>query len=222
MKKLITLTMVLCGFAFSYAQVTEQERSMTQGMNNALVINIPNADDKAVEKLWKKHMKSKGSKAKKIKRSEEWFSDNAKIPGVGGSNSVDVYATFEQSSDDVLMTVWFDMDGSYLNSNDHQERFSAGETFLSNFEYEVYKDRIRSEIKSEENNLKKLESNMKKLKKNNDRYHKEIEDAKKKIAKAEANIEDNIQEQEETDALIEAQKEVVELTKKKLDIREDN
>ncbi len=221
MKNTITFLLLLACFNLSFAQITEEERVMTQGINNALMINIPNADDKAVEKLWKKHMKSNGSKTKKIKKSKEWFSGNADITGVGGSNSVDVYATFEQSGSDVKMTTWFDMDGAYLNSADHQERYSAGENFLTDFEMQVYKEGVKSEIKNEENNLKKLDSEMKKLKKNNDRYHKEIEDAKKKIAKAEANIEENLQEQEETTIKIDAQKEVVELTKKKLEVREN-
>jgi len=221
MKNSITFLLLLVCFNLSLAQITEEERVMTQGIKNALMINIPNVDDKAVEKLWKKHMKSNGSKAKKIKKSEEWFSGNADISGMGGSGSVDVYATFEQSGSDVKMTAWFDLGDDYLSSSVHQERYGAGENFLTDFEMQVYKEGVKSEIKSEENNLKKLESEMKKLKKNNDRYHKEIEDAKKRIAKAEANIEENLQEQEETTIKIDEQKEVVKLTKKKLEVREN-
>ncbi len=220
MQKLTILSFLflLCSH-FSFAQISEEERSMTQGMNNAMMMTISNADDKAVEKLWKKYMKTMDSKTKKIKRSEEWFSDNANISGVGAS--VDVYATFEQSGDEVKMTAWLNMDGTYFNSSTHPDKYASAEDFLNAFELEVYKDGVRSEIKFEENNMKKLESNLKKLKKSNKRLHAEIEAAKKKIEKAEANIETNLLEQEEVNIKIEAQKEVVEKTKKKMEDRDN-
>ena len=164
MKKITTtFFLVITSLSFSFAQVNEETRSMTQGMNNALIINIPNADDKMVEKLWKKFMKTKDSKTKKIKKSEEWFSDNANISSIGGSNDIDVYATFEQTGSDIIMTAWFDIEGSFLNSTDHPERYSAGENFLMAFETEVYKEGVKAELKKEEINMKKLESNLKKL-----------------------------------------------------------
>lgn len=208
---------------YSIAQVTEEMRSMNQGTHNALMISIPDADDRMVEKLWKKFMKSNGAKTKKVKKSEEWFSSSADISSINGSQSIDVYASFDQSGDDVMMTAWFNMgDDDYLSSSAHPERYSAGESFLSEFEMEVYKEGVKAEIKDEENNLKKLESALKKLKKNNARYHKEIENAKEKIAKMEANIEENIQEQEEANTKIDEQKMIVSETKKKLDHREGN
>lgn len=225
MKKIITLLLLMVttlSIALGQMQILEEERSMTQGINVALIMDIPNADDKVVEKLWKKFMKTKDSKTKKIKKSQEWLSSEASIPTVGGGSSVNVHATFEQSGGSVRMTSWFNMGDSYLNSQDHPERYSAAEEFLNAFEYEVYKDRIKKEIKEEENNLKKLEGEMKKLKKNNTRYHKEIDDAKKKIAKMEENIETNLVEQDETTTKIDEQKKVVELTRRKLDVREDN
>jgi hypothetical protein len=223
MKKIPTLFFLfITSLNFSFAQVNEEPRSMTQGMNNALVINIPNADDKMVERLWKNFMKLKDSKTKKIKKSEEWFSDNANIPGISGSNDIDVYATFEQTGSDIIMTVWFDIGGSFLNSTDHPERYTAGENFLIAFETEVYKEGVRAKIKEEENNMQKLESDLKKLVRTNDRLLREIEIAKKKIEKAEAAIVDNLQEQEETNTKIDAQKVIVDNTKKKMDIRENN
>ncbi len=223
MKKITTLFLfiAIC-FSFSFAQISQEDRSMTQGVNTALIMSIPNADDKSTEKLWKKYMKSNGAKTKKIKKSEEYLSDDAKIAGVGGGNTVDVYATFEQSGDNVTMTTWVDLGGAYLNNEDHPEKYSACETFLSEFETHVYKEGVKIEIKSEENNLKKLNSEMKKLKKDNDKYHKIIADSKKKIERAEKDIEENLQEQEDASSRIEVQQEVVEKTKKKLEVREDN
>ena len=192
MKKLILLfcLSMLC-VCYLSAQVVEEERSMTKGANNALIMLIPNADDKQTEKLWRKFMKSYGAKTKKVKKSEEWLSDNAEIGGVS-ADDVDVYATFEQTGDDVRMVAWFDLGDSYLASMTYPDRYPAGERVLIEFENVVYEDVVKGEIKEEQNSLKKLESSLKKAKKDKNRYEREIEQAKDKIAKAEANIESNL------------------------------
>lgn len=220
-KTTILLGLFVISFTYAAAQITEESRAMTQGINNSLTISIPDADDKMVERLWKKFMKSHGSKTKKIKRSEEWLSSKADITSIGGSSDINVYATFEQSGSDVRMTAWFELKDTYLSSMEHPERYAAGEAFLNDFEMAVYKEGVKREVKEEENNLRKLESELKKLRKNNDRYHKEIKAAKEKIAKMEANIEENVVEQEDMGIKISAQKEVVELTKRKMDHRDN-
>ena len=74
----------------------------------------PMADDDDAERLWKKFMKTKRAKTKKIKRSSEWYSESAEITGLG--NGIDMYATFENTGDDVRMVVWFNMGDDYLSS----------------------------------------------------------------------------------------------------------
>jgi len=163
MKKITTLLLLLAiSLNYGLTQITEEVKSMTQGVNNSLTISIPDADDQMVEKLWKKFMKTHGSKTKKIKKSEEWLSSKADLARIGGSESVNVYATFEQSGNSVNMTAWFDLNGNYLSSTDHPERYSAGEDFLNDFELQVYKAGVKAEIKTEQNNLKKIESELKK------------------------------------------------------------
>ncbi len=216
----LTLFVLMFCYTVTFAQVSEEERSMSQGMYNALVINIPNADDGETEKLWKKFMKSKKAKTKKIKRTAEWLSDNAEISGLG-VGEVDVYATFENSGDDVRMVAWFDLGEGYLSSMAYPNEYSAGEEMLNEFELVVYKEGVKDEIKEEENNLKKLESELKKAKKDKDRFERDIEQAKDKIKKAEANIESNLVEQEEINNRIEEQKKMVEKTKEKLHARDN-
>lgn len=215
----LTFFMLILCFTVAVAQVSEEERSMSQGMYNALVMNIPNADDGEAERLWKKFMKTKRAKTKKVKRSSEWYSEGAEVTGMGGD--VDVYATFESTGDDVRMVVWFNMGEDYLSSMAYPGEYASGERVLYDFETVVYKEGVKEEIKTEENNLKKLESELKKAKKDKERYERDIEQAKDKIKKAEANIESSLVEQEEINDRIAEQKKIIEKTKKKLEARDN-
>ena len=160
------------------------------------------------------------AKTKKIKRTAEWLSDNASIPGLG-TGDVDVYATFENSGDDVRMVAWFDLGEGYLSSMAYPDDYTTGEEILNEFELVSYKEGVKKEIKEEENNLKKLMSELKKAKKDKDRYERDIEQAKDKIKKAEANIESNLVEQEEINDRIDQQKKMVDKTKEKLHARDN-
>lgn len=222
MKKINLLILILfVSFSSSFTQINEEVRSMTQGLQNALIINIPNVQDKLVEKIWKNYIKTKDAKTKKIRKSEEWIAEGINIPGIGTSSTVDVYATFEQVGEDVRMIAWFDVGAGYLSSEQHPDSYGAGEEFLNAFELEVYREGIKSEIAAEESVMKKLETDLNKLQKANERLLRDIEIAKKKIANAEADIIDNQDLQKETTLKIEAQKSVLENKRKQLDVRED-
>ena len=62
-----------------------------------------------------------------------------------------------------------------------------------------------------------MESSLKRLVRENERYHREIEQAKEAIRRAEANIETNLLEQEQTNQQIETQVNVVDGVKKRLE-----
>ena len=103
-----------------------------------------------------------------------------------------------------------------MNSNDHPDRYNAAEKLLMQFALEVVVEQTKEELGGEEKKLKQLEGTLRKLEKDNDRYHQEIEDAKKRISRAEADVEKNVQEQENARTMIEAQMSVVENVNQKL------
>ena len=58
MKPLVTLLVFsLVAANACLAQISEQTKRMSQGNNNALVLEIPNADSKLVGEVWKDYMK---------------------------------------------------------------------------------------------------------------------------------------------------------------------
>jgi hypothetical protein len=191
---------------------------MSEGIQNALVLDLPDTNDKFINKLWKKYLKGfKGGKSKKNKKENQIFTGNIKIPEIGGSDPINIYTRTTEIGDDVQLTLWVDLGGDFLTSSEHQEEYLEGEKLLMRFGLEVTKEKIKIEIEKEEDKLKKLEKMLKKLKRANDNYHRDIEQAKEKIKKAEKGIEENEADQENTDTLIEEQKEAVKKVMKKLE-----
>ncbi len=197
-------------------QISEEIKSMTNGLNPALVLELPNADEAFVEKLWKKYIKPYGGKTKKLGRKGELFTDDAEIVAIGGSNTIDLYCASTGASNNVYLNMWVDMGGAYLSSETHPEQFTEAEKFLMRFALFVAKESTKIELDKEEDNLKRLATTLKRLERDNERYHREIELAKARIQKAEANIETNVIEQDNTRNAIDLQNNVVSEVKKRL------
>ena len=213
----LTLFLFLATALSLQAQISEESKSMSDGIQNALVLELPNTSKKFVGKLWKKYLKDfKGGKSKKNKKQNEIFTENIKITEIS-DKPIDLYSRITQIGDDVELSIWINLGGAYLSSTAHPKEYLEAEKFLMRFALDVTKEKIKIEIEEEENKLKKLEKTLKKLKRANDNYHREIEQAKEKIKKAEKNIEDNEADQENTQELIEEQKQAVLRVKKKLE-----
>ena len=219
MKKLFLLSslVALISLVNLQAQISEQTLMLSFGSNNAMVLEIPDSDAKLVNKLWKTYLeKEYKSKTKWLRKENHWFSDDAKIVGLGGANTVDIYGRADQSGENVNMIMWVDLGGAYLASETHPDRYTEGEKMLMRFALEVARENTRLELKEEEKNLKGIQSELKKLQSENTRYHKDIEKAQEAIKRAEASIEQNVKDQEATNLRIEAQQKLINSIQKKL------
>lgn len=200
-------------------QVAESERSLvSKGVSsNSLTVDIPGASDKVALKVWKNFIKGHGAKAKKQKKTSEWYSEGAKIESVNNESPVNITAKIDESSTGASLTLWIGMqDDMYVSSAAFPNDYAGAETFLDEYVKEVNRALVKMEIEEEEKKLKKLKNELKKLERQNKGYHKDIEDAKKRIAKAEQNIETNLKEQEESQSDIEEQIKALEAVRKKL------
>lgn len=213
---LVSLTLFSLQAFVANAQIIEEERSMTLGVKNALVLEIPNATEKVATKTWKKYLKQFKGKTKKIKKTDDWLTDDVAITAIGGANTVDVYARIAESGESVIVTTWVDLGGAFVSSYEHAEKYDETQKILMRFAIEVAKEMTKIELEEEEKKLKKLESNLKKLVRAKEGYKKDIEDAKKRIAQAEQNIIQNEKDQETTNEEIGNQEGVVEQVKEKL------
>jgi len=223
MKSIYIIFISLLCFNFSQAQIEEGLRSMSQGSNNSLSVDIPNASEKLAKKVWSKYLKSttKKGKTKTDKKAKLIFTDNAEHSAIGGANTVDIYLRLTEVGENVNATVWFDLGGAYLSSEMHGDKYTEGEKFLMRFALEVVIEQTKIELKAEEKKGKELAKQLSSLKKKKDGYHKDIEDAEKKIRDAESNIEKNIEEQTAKNKAIKEQDGTIEAVKKRLKDLED-
>ncbi|MEM7101984.1 MAG: hypothetical protein AAF502_02560 [Bacteroidota bacterium] len=218
MKRILLMSFIfIMSVSFSFGQlISEGDRSMSQGYNNAFSMELREADKKNVEKLWQKYAKDFKGKTKKDKKTGEFFTDNGKIKRMG-NNDMDIYAQIEQVGDNARLSVWFDLGGAYLNSADHESQSIVAENLIMDFALLVTLDMLETLKKEEEKTLKGLENDLGKLQKDKAGYEKDIADAEDLIEKRKADIEQNIVDQENKAKEIDAQKGVVQGIQGKID-----
>ena len=146
MKKLILFFTLFLVLSLSlFAQIEEGERSMSLGIHNALVMELPDVTIKLAEKQWKKFAKKYG-KTKYQRKSDEYFTNNADIPSINGDNGVDLYGRVAEEGDKKYMLVWFDLGGAYLSSTGDIDKFKNAEKLLLEFGLQVAKEKLLSLI----------------------------------------------------------------------------
>ncbi len=218
MKKLTLFALLMCfTVSAAFAQfIQENIQSFSKGSHNALSMELPKTNLKDTQKAWEKFAsKNLKGKTKFDKKSGECFTDNAIMKSMS-NNDFDVYARVTASGANTIITIWYDLGGAYLTSDQHPTEFKAMEKMMYTFALSVSRDILEDQIKDEEKALKKLEGDLKKLGKDKEGYEKDIEKAKATIIERESNIDQNIVDQENKKGEIKAQQGVIETLKQKV------
>ncbi len=208
--------LVLAGSQLT-AQVSSQRQSMSQGSNDALLLELPSAESKLVLDLWTDYLKDTYDvKTKRNRKSKEYESLNFSIPGVSAGSKIDMYSMINDSGDGSELTVWIATPDGYISPRLDNRRYIEAEKMLMRFALEVSREQIQMEVEEQEDLLKDLEKDLDRLRKDKERAEKDIIDYRKKIEEAETDIERNITDQDTKADEIQRQIEVVEATKRKL------
>ncbi len=210
--------LILAGARLS-AQVSSQQLLMSRGNNEALTLELPGADAKLVDDLWQDWLKDtykvRTSKTKKV-RTGELSSLNFGLPGVSAGGKVDLYSTVKEVGDGSELSVWIATPRGYVSPSLDSGQYLEAEKMLMNFALEVSRAQISDDVSAQEGNLKDLEKELDRLRKDKERAERDIVDAQKRIAQLEADIQQNLVDQETKQREIEAQTKVVETTKRRL------
>lgn len=200
------------------AQVATETMSMSQGSHPALVLELPGADSKMVEKMWQDYTKKElEGKTKRDRKSKEYQTLNIEIPGVSAGSAVDMYAKINERGNGSELMVWIGSNDGWINPRDLPNRYVEAEKMLMRFGLEVSKAQVELMVEEEEDKLKELEKELENLRKDKEKYEKNIEKARQEIADNEAAIEENKKAQEDKQKAIEEQRKQVEVTRKKGD-----
>jgi len=180
----------------TFAQVSEEEKAMSQGIHNAVVVNIPTTTTKISEKVWKSYAKQFKGKTKKNRKAEEWKTTDGKIAGISGSEPLTIYTQVQSNNDDVELSLWIPMEEGYLSSKDYPDAYKEAEKILNEYALEVRIETVKQELSGEKKTLGKLEKDLKKLKKDNEDYHSDIKNAEKDIENSEQGLVKNAEDQQ--------------------------
>ncbi|MEZ4948997.1 MAG: hypothetical protein R2784_06350 [Saprospiraceae bacterium] len=91
-------------------EVKEATQNMHQGAKNAFSITLVDVEDKLVENQWEDLIKNYKGKVKNVKKADEKIAEAIRIQAISGTGDINVYSKAEEQGDDVLFTVWFEMD----------------------------------------------------------------------------------------------------------------
>jgi len=213
----LIILLLISTITISLAQVSEEEKAMSQGVNNAIVVNIPNTTTKIAEKVWKNFAKQFKGKTKRNRKAEEWKTSGGKVSGIG-EDGLTVYAQIQSESDDVELSMWIPMSDGYLSSTDYKDEFEEAEKLLNDYALEVKIETVKQELNGEEKNLSKLEKDLKKLKKDNEGYHKDIKNAEKAIDDSEKALITNEEDQKEAVKNVRLAEDLFDVEKDSLDV----
>jgi hypothetical protein len=212
---LLLLVMILPMMAS--AQVKEGEKLMSLGNNNSLSIELPKVKTDFAEKIWKNFVKPLKGKYSRDKKNNEYFLDNALIPGIGAGNTVDLHTNFLQMGENTICTVWFNLGGAYVSSAQFKEQYTEAEKLVLKYAIETAAEQTKIQLADQQEELKKQEKQLKKLEEKNADHKKDIENWKAKIKQAESDIEVNIKNQGEQKTKIGDQRKLIDEIQKKLD-----
>lgn len=213
----LIILLLISTITISLAQVSEEEKAMSQGVNNAIVVNIPNTTTKIAEKVWKNFAKQFKGKTKRNRKAEEWKTSGGNISGIG-EDGLTVYAQIQSESDDVELSMWIPMSDGYLSSTDYRAEFEEAEKLLNDYALEVKIETVKQELDGEEKTLAKAEKDLKKLKKDNEGYHRDIKNAEKAIEDSEKALITNEEDQEEAVKNVRLAEDLFEVEKDSLDV----
>lgn len=199
------------------AQISNERKTMSEGVYEALVIQIPSLKKKTTSNLWTDFTKDfYSSRSKYNRKTKEYFTDDASIASIGKGNTIDIYTTIEENGDGTRLSMWIDLGGAYLSEGEHPDRYVEAEKMLIRFGLEAAKEKIRLDIKQQEKDLNDLEGDLKKLGSSKERLEQEIVKANEAIVQAEQGLEENEELQKNKNEEISTQQALIEETKKKL------
>jgi len=190
----LVLILLISIITITIAQVSEEEKAMSQGINNALVVTIPSTASKTAERVWKNYAKQFKGKTKRNRKAEEWKTTGGKISGID-NDKLTIYAKMEDTSEGVELSMWIPMSEGYLSSTDYEEEYEAASKMLDDYALEVRIETVKGELEREEKALAKSEKDLEKLKKDNEGYHKDIENAESRIDDSEEGLITNKEDQ---------------------------
>lgn len=179
-------------------EVFDGLRDFVGGPRHALIISLPGVREKMAEKVWKDYLGKFGGKTRKVKEIKGSVTSDIEIYPIGGFEKMNLYYQLESDKQNSTLTVWFELKGDMIRPAGEAKPYREAVQFMQQYGHQIVIAQVEEEADEEEKTLKGLEKEMEKLKRDQAGYYKDIEQARDRIARAEKQIEENTQAQEQS------------------------
>lgn len=206
MKKIILFTLLSTSFLQAQNLETKEVNApMSRGNQPGIEIVIPYVTEDNVEDAIKKVTKKFKGDKEKIKKSNEFYLDDAKIKELS-DNTIDMHFKMIKESNAIKLTVFYNLGGVFLSSSYDNKKFQYAEDLVSRIGIQASEIRIDDIIKEETKKFEDLVDDKEDFEKDIEKAKRDIEKAKDEIAENEKNIINNEKSIEAKNKEIEKQK----------------
>ncbi|NHN24451.1 hypothetical protein FIA58_002080 [Flavobacterium jejuense] len=189
MKKITLLLLILLPIlVFSQSLETKEVKiKMSKGTQTGIEIFIPSVSEDDVEDAIKEITKKYKGDEERVRRSNETYIENAIIKEIN-SKPITMHQLIEEVGKGIRYTAFFNLGGSFLESNANPKQFAAAEEIVTKIAIYASKIRINDVLEEEKDQLEDLLDDQKGLEDDKDDAYKVIEKAKDEIADKEKEI----------------------------------
>ncbi|NJM80934.1 MAG: hypothetical protein HC854_17350 [Flavobacterium sp.] len=155
---------------------------MSKGNQPGIEVFIPYVTEDNVEDAIKKVTKKYKGDKEKIKKSKEFYIDDAMIKEIS-DNTIDIHQTMEKEGNGIRYTAFFNLGVTFLSSSFDAKKFAYAEEIVNRIALQASEIRIDDILKDEEKKLENLIDDKKDFVDDKEDAYKDIEKAKDEIAK---------------------------------------
>jgi hypothetical protein len=199
MKKLLAILIIFQISILSAQEtleVTEVNKSFSQGNQTAFRVTIPQSKLKEVISGWKKYIR-KNNKSDFKEMDGEYILSKSIIPDIS-NDSITMYSIFNTGNGtDIELNIFVsNKDSVFISTSSDSKTSTNIRDYLRKFAVEQYRVAIENELEVEERKLKIYQSDLKELEEANERSEKKITSNIRDNEKLESEIKFNMQTQE--------------------------
>lgn len=187
---LLALFSTSLGFAQDFT-TTSVTKNMSLGMQPGIEIFIPNVSEDNVEDAIKEVTKPYKGKTRKIKRSDEFYQDDATIEAIS-NNTIDIHQVIAKGKDGFTYTAYFNLGGRFLDNAYSTEKYAYATEMVKKVALKASELRMSEVLKDEDKVLEKLKDDQKDIEKDIEKAKEAIEDKTKEAQKKTSEIESQL------------------------------
>lgn len=199
---------VLMSISLGYSQNFATKaitQDMSAGAQPGITVFIANVSEDNVEDAIKEVTKPFKGKKTKIRRSDEFFLDDATIDQIS-TNTIDIHQIIVKANNGYNYTAFFNLGGLFLDNVYSAEKFQYASNIVNSIAVKATELHMNEVLESENKVLDGLEKDKVKLAKGSEKLEKAIRKAKDLIKDSEDEIQNNIKAMESKTTEIEQQR----------------